>query len=163
MVVRLKPIVPGKLLNVATMQREIDRAVFKTLQAGSTEFKKTTRTWETVVVFVIDGPNNFRGSVGTNSDIYNYVARGTRPHLITPKRGKFLSWESGTYRAKSTPGVLGSKSAGLIPTGGVGQAIFARSVRHPGTKARGYEQAVAKRLQLVFERNVTAAILKAMG
>ena len=43
-----------------------------------------------------------------------FVHEGTRPHPIVPKRKKVLAW---------------------IPRGS-GRAIYARSVNHPGTKAR---------------------------
>lgn len=161
MAVRLKPIVPKKNDRVAKVDKAINKAVLKTLQIGAAEFKKTTRSWNTKVDFVIDGPKGGRGSVGTNNDIYMFVTRGTKPHLIRPLRARALVWEAGVYKPKTNPGVLGSRSkgAGLVPNQGVGQAIFARLVHHPGTKARGFEGAVAKRLQPVLVTQVTAAIL----
>ncbi len=161
----LKPIIPKINYNAGKMQAALNKAVQQTLETGETYFKQTTRTWNTKVVFFITPVRNGEGAVGTNNDIYQYVARGTRPHLITPTRGKFLVFGEGTYSARTTPGVLGSRQVGtgLQGRGGVARPIFARKVHHPGTKARGFEGAVAKRLQVVLERNVTAAIMGAIG
>lgn len=160
--VKLKAIVPSKQFKAGDMAAAIDKALAKTLQHGQSAFKATTKSWSTQVTFEIDGPSGGEGAVGTNNDIYGYVSRGTRPHLITP-HGSWLSWEGGTFRAKTRPGVLGSRSGGNRPTGGVGQAIFARRVQHPGTQARGFEEAVAAKLQPILENEVTAAILKVVG
>jgi hypothetical protein len=158
--ITLKPIIPKQQFNPADMDRALNDAVAKTLKVGAGYFKRTTSSWKTSVKFEVDGPENGAGAVGTNNDIYGYVSRGTRPHLIAPKNASVLSWEGGKYAAKTRTGVLGSRGGGLRPTGGVGQAVFARVVHHPGTKARAFEEIVAKRLQPVLEREVTAAILR---
>lgn len=166
MVVRLKPIVPKDRVDLGKLDKEINNAVKRTLEVGAGYFKRTTSTWRTVsVAFTIDGPHNGRGSVGTDNDIYGFVTRGTRAHLITPVRSKFLVFGEGKYSPVTRPGVLGSRrvGTGLRGAGGVARPIFAKRVRHPGTKARGFEELVANKLQRVLETNVTAAILKVMG
>lgn len=166
MVARLKPITQKSNLSARNMESQLNAAIAKTLTQAVTEFKKTTRTWRnTTVVFYVTRVANFKGAAGTDNDIYMYVARGTRPHLIRPVRAKSLVFGQGVYRAVTTPGVLGSRTTGrgLVGAGGVAKPIFARKVNHPGTKARGFEEAVAKRVQRVHERNVTAAILKGIG
>lgn len=148
------------------MEREINAALKQTLDTGQTYFKLTTNYWQnTRVVFFITPIQNFSGAVGTDNQIYEYVTRGTKPHLIRPVRAKSLVFGEGTYRAVTTPGVLGSRrvGTGLVGAGGVARPIFTKLVHHPGTKARGFEEAVAKRLQKVLERNVTAAILRTVG
>lgn len=161
--IKMTPIVPNKHYDAAKISKAVNEAVAKSLKTGVGYFKKTTSTWKTDVTFAIDGPRGGTGAVGTDNDIYGYVTHGTRPHIIKPRNASVLSWEGGVYRAKSTPGIIGSKRGGNKPTGGVGQAVFAKVVHHPGTKARGYEEAIAKRLQSVVETNVTAAILEALG
>lgn len=164
MVVRLKPITEKSNLSVRAMELALNAALRSTLNQARTEFYKTTRTWETNVVFYVTQIVNFRGAAGTDSIIYTYVTRGTRPHLITPVRSKALVFGQGTYRPVTTPGVIGSRrvGTGLQGAGGVARPIFTKRVHHPGTKARGFEGAVAKRLQRVHERNVTVAIAKAI-
>jgi hypothetical protein len=165
MVVSLKPIKPRKIANADKMEAAVTKALASTLQQGIGLFKRTTKGWRTVdVVFYVDGPNNGRGAVGTDNQIYDYVTRGTRPHLIKPKKGKFLVFGEGKYKSVTRPGVLGARNVGtrLVPKGGVARPIFARSVKHPGTKARGFEELVAARLEPVLITKVTAAILSAM-
>lgn len=162
MSVTLKPIIPKNFSNPAALDAAINQALTKTLTVGKGYFERTTASWQDKPKFVIDGPQDGRGSVGTNDDIYGYVTRGTRPHLIAPKNASVLSWEGGKYKAVTSPGVLGSKrvGAGLRGTGGVGQAVFAKVVHHPGTKARAFEEAVAKMLQPVLVNNVTNALMR---
>lgn len=163
--VKLKPIIPKTRYNAGKIDKAINDAVAKTLKVGVGYFKKTTSSWNTDVKFIVDGPKGGEGAVGTDNDIYGYVARGTRPHLITPKRGKVLVFGEGTYKPKSRPGILGARrvGTGLRGAGGVARPVFAKRVHHPGTKARGFEEEVAARLQPVLETNVTAAILEGIG
>ena len=53
------------------------------------------------------------------------VEFGTRPHIIRPRKAKVLAW-GGTRR------LSGALRKGSAPT------HFARSVRHPGTRAQPY-------------------------
>lgn len=54
------------------------------------------------------------GEVYNTSEYGPHVEFGTRPHEIRPKKGKFLSWLKD------------------------GKRIFAKKVRHPGTKAQPF-------------------------
>lgn len=60
------------------------------------------------------------GDVVATPDYAAAVHEGSRPHTITPKRAKFLSWGQGATR------------------------VFARSVEHPGAKARPWLLNAAK-------------------
>lgn len=160
MSVHLKPIVPKKMKG--NPSKEINAAITQTLKAGQALFQRTTRTWHTRVEFVVAEPDGGRGAVGTDSDIYGYVTRGTRPHLIKPKAGKVLVFGSGTYSPKTRPGFLTARAGVTRGTQGVARPVFAKQVHHPGTKARGFEEDVARQLQPILETNVTAAILKSI-
>lgn len=70
-------------------------------------------------------------------EVYDYVDRGTSPHIILPIRAKRLHFLNG-YQPKTTPGVLGSGTGGAY-----GDDVFARMVRHPGTQARGFTRIVS--------------------
>lgn len=70
---------------------------------------------------------------GTRSVGYaEAVERGTRPHVILPRKKKALAW-GGARR------LSGSLRSGARPTN------FARRVNHPGTKARPYLRPGAER------------------
>lgn len=60
------------------------------------------------------GPRTVHGAVLDTADYALYVHEGTRPHLIRPRRAKALRFEIG------------------------GRTVFARLVRHPGTRARPF-------------------------
>jgi hypothetical protein len=58
--------------------------------------------------------NQVRGEVEYDADYAMIVHDGTRPHIIRPRRGQYLRFEVG------------------------GRVVYARQVRHPGTKARPF-------------------------
>lgn len=68
------------------------------------------------------GPRTVHGSVHATADYALYVHEGTRPHLIRPKRAKALRFNIG------------------------GRTVFARLVRHPGTRARPFLRNAALRV-----------------
>lgn len=165
MAVRLKPILPPKkIFDARKFDRAVDDGLRKTMNAGKGLFQRTTRNFRTVdVIFTVDVESG-RGqaSVGTNNRIYGFITHGTRPHLIVPVRAKFLVFGEGKYSPVTTPGKLGSRrvGTGLQGAGGVARPIFAKRVRHPGTKARRFEEEVAKRLQPILTANMKSAFLK---
>ncbi|MDI9548188.1 MAG: hypothetical protein QM346_11390, partial [Chloroflexota bacterium] len=86
---------------------------------------------------------------------YRYVAEGTKPHAIRPKRARMLAFP-GTYRAKTTPGVIGSQAGG-----GSGETRYASAVAHPGTQAREFHKLIAKKRQSSFKREMEEAMREA--
>lgn len=60
------------------------------------------------------GPRTVEGSVHANAGYALYVHEGSRPHVIRPRNAQALRFEVG------------------------GRTVFARLVRHPGTKARPF-------------------------
>lgn len=104
------------------------------------DFAKTVKTWSNKPDFVVEDSRrggNFRRAIYTTSAIYGYVNDGTRAHLIRPKNGKALSFQSG-YRAKTRVGLIGSNSGGAS-----GAYVQAKAVRHPGTDARNFTRVIA--------------------
>ncbi|ADX31945.1 tail component [Tsukamurella phage TPA2] len=69
------------------------------------------------------GPFRVTGGVSADAPYARYVHDGTRAHIITPRNGQFLAFP-----------------------GRSGQTVFARSVRHPGTKARPFLVNAAERV-----------------
>ena len=106
------------------------------------DFRGATATWEHKPTFVIRGPF-FKKSGGnsvmwvrvepsTHIDIFTYVNSGTQPHIIFPRKGKFLSYRL-DFTPKTKPGSLYSR-----PGGKSGPSVRRRGVAHPGTEARNF-------------------------
>ena len=142
----------GFLHKPAAIDRAIRSAMAGAGRGAKADFQTTVATWKKKPTFTIESPTPYRRIIGTESDIYRYVSRGTRPHFIRPRRGKRLRFQTG-YSAKTTPRVLGS-------TGGVasGPTVFSRGVRHPGTEAREFEETVTakweRQLPIILQRAI---------
>ena len=144
--------------------KEFERELRRELQAVAKDIKRdfraTVRYWKhkpRLRLMTDPGDWSPRGSVsglvGTDDAIYSYVDKGTRPHVIKPRRAKRLRFRTG-YRAKTTPGVLISRRGGAT-----GDVVFARKVNHPGTEARGFSE----ELQRQWSRRFKARIQRAMN
>ena len=155
-----KAIRPGRF-NDAVFATTIRAAAAKAAQDMHTDFKSTTATWSHYVEFetlfdMNPGPTVF---IGTDDKIYGYVNDGTVPHPIFPKHAKALSFQwggKGSYRAKTTPGVIGSQ-----PGGPTGPRVAKPYVQHPGTKARRFDVAMLKRWDPRFKRRMEDAMSEA--
>lgn len=74
--------------------------------------------------------------VANNSKVAAFVEFGTRPHIIVPRKAMVLSW-----------------------AGDAGQQVFARMVRHPGTRAyRVLERAVREEVRGRFVRSTSGPV-----
>jgi hypothetical protein len=102
--------------------------------------KKTTGTWRHKPKFY--KVRTKRGiSVATKSDIYKWVDRGTKPHIIRARNAKFLAFRY-PYKAATKPRVIASYRATVGKN-------WARKfeVHHPGTKPRNFTDEIVKRIQ----------------
>ena len=82
--------------------------------------------------------NMFEGKVENRVQYWHYVNFGTKPHIITPRRGKALHWVSG------------------------GQHHYARQVQHPGIKPRHFVEAAVtqfyhKDMDRIIRNNIRRA------
>ena len=121
-------------LGAKALERAIRNALNAAAKGAQVDFKVTTRTWSNKPEFTIDASQPDRRIITTDSAIYGYVDKGTRPHLIRPRKGKVLSWIGTAYGAKTTPNVIGSKGSknnnSVVYTKG--------PVQHPGNAARNF-------------------------
>jgi hypothetical protein len=158
MAIVTKAIKPDKIkldafrLETLTGMNEVGAAIKR-------DFHETTKTWKNKPFF--DVVKSLRGGnlelmVATDDEIYMYVNDGTRPHKIRPKAGNVLIFQSG-YFAKTVPNVIDSQ-----PGGSFGPVIGARSVNHPGTKARNFDKIIAKKFQPRFKRRMEEAMRRAV-
>lgn len=120
------------------------------------DYQATTRTWDHKVDFESVLTINRNGGVSiivdTDNEIYTFVHDGTKAHPILPRRAKRLRFQ-GTYSAKTTPGVIQSKSGGSS-----GDFRYSAGVQHPGTKARNFTKVIFRKWKPFFERSMARAL-----
>jgi hypothetical protein len=153
-----KAIKPGRFRSEAFTQAITAAAK----QAGNEiekDFQATTKTWKHKVDFVkeIDiGVSPVQVLVGTDDEIYRYVDEGTKEHPIfagiytgkSDKKALVFPWGGkGSYKAKTTPGVIGSQAGGSS-----GPIVAFPFVQHPGTKARNFDETIRKKWEPKFKR-----------
>lgn len=153
-VVKFKVLKPQRL-----KEKDMRLALLNGLRAAAKavekDYKATVASWETEVEF--ETIISLRGSraeflVGTSNKIYEYVDKGTKPHVILPKKAKMLRFQTG-YNAKTTPGIIGSTTGGA--TGGI---VYSKGVMHPGTKARRFSELINKKHEPKFKNEMHKAM-----
>jgi len=82
--------------------------------------------------------------------IYGYVSGGTPPHKIRARRARYLVFTGKGAKTRAQGGQRGRKVR-------VGQTVFARSVNHPGIKARNFVGRRKVRYGRLFKGVVDAA------
>lgn len=155
--IKLAPIKPKSKANFARYA-DAGRLGLKDAADGAlVDFKATTKTWQHEVEFSIKEQRDgyLVGPTGGATDIYGYVEHGTRAHMIVARRAKRLRFSPGGS-AKTSPGVLGS-SSGSRGSG----TVFARAVRHPGTKPRGFSKLIrakwASKVVMLVQKRIREA------
>lgn len=122
------------------------------------EYEITTRTFSrTKVEFYTRRITSGVYAVGTNNKIYKFLDQGTRPHIIRAKRAKVLRFNS-SFRSKTVPGRLNPRSGKSA-----GPVAWAKQVKHPGTKARGFSRMISERSRPRFKRNFDKALANAVA
>jgi hypothetical protein len=156
MVGYLKAIVPAPQKYKETYLKAFTDALNETKQQMLKDYRDTTSTWKHKVKFTASLPRFVNGSymiaVGTDDLIYGYVDKGTKRHIIRPKRARVLRFRGG-YTAKTIPLAIRSRSGGSF-----GATVFSRGVMHPGTEARKFTEVIAARGQAKFEKALRAKL-----
>lgn len=160
----VKTIKPARF-NDAAFKRKLFAAMDAEAQDMKQDFEKTTDTWEHDVKFTIAStvkPNGPEVLVGTDDEIYGYVNDGTKRHPIfagiftgkSTKKALSFQWGGkGSYRPKTTPRVIGSKSGGSS-----GPQVVRPFVQHPGTKGRHFDEVIEKKHKPKFKRRMEKAM-----
>jgi hypothetical protein len=156
----LEPIIPAPI-DIPAVLSAIETELNNTVKAARDDFKKTTRTWLTRVDFILimaqKRGQDLEAATGTNNKIFGYVTRGTRPHIIRPRRARVLRFMSG-YRAKTIRRRIGSNAGGSS-----GSPVFSSEVHHPGSQGREFEEAIAEKYQVVLQKRLQDTLNKALG
>ena len=163
MAILVKEIKPSKL-KVDAMRLELLNEMRKVGTAVKKDYEKTTKTWKHKPKFEVDVSLKQPGPmlmVWTDDEIYGYVDKGTKPHLIfagiyTGKSNKKALKFPSKFKPKTKAGVIGS-TAGSSG----GDKIVRAYVQHPGTKPRGFEEAIEKLWKTKYKRRMEGAMRKA--
>lgn len=143
----------GKVFNAPAMRRVVENGLSAAARGARVDFNVTTRTWSTRPEFVIEKVKDGR-AIFTKSEIYGYVNDGTPAHQIRPKNGKVLVFGGPGFKAKTSPGVIGSKAGRK----GKGTIITPKPVQHPGTQARNFAKTIAAKWQTQLPKILQAQI-----
>lgn len=96
---------------------------------------------------------------GENKEIYGYVTAGTRPHDIpkVPKPpGKSLKFKwggKGSYKPATAP----FAGPPRLSSGGKGEWVFPKQVKHPGIEPRHFEKKIADEYKPRFKNLIENA------
>lgn len=150
-----------KPVNVATQgvfRNEMLREAQQLASDVRVDFGKTVKTWKHKPKFetqVTARAENVSVAVGTNDEIYGYVDKGTKPHVIRAKRKRILRFNT-RFVAKTRPHVIGSTAGKSGPP-----EAFAPVVHHPGTDAREFVRDIQAKYQPKLAARMQTAINRA--
>jgi len=159
MKITFKAIVPPKI-NPESYKLEMLRALDREIQIDKRMLQKTVTTWSSKPVFKTEAKtvrDEVRGRAWTEDDRWNWTDQGTRPHYITARRGKYLTFATGG-KPKTKVRTLGS---GRGTRGKNWRRV--KVVKHPGTTARLWSQEVIKRRRTYFLRDMNSANAKGVA
>lgn len=152
--VKVKAIIPKKLPFASGPQvKAAIRDVLDTrADAVVKDHQKTTSTWNHKPDFTIRKVNQYSRVIGTKDKVWNWLNEGTRAHNIMAKRGGMLAF-SVPFKAKTRVNTIASYSGSRGS-----QRVYRRMVRHPGTAARNWTQAIQRRENVEFPRALRARL-----
>ena len=119
------------------------------------ELRSTVKAWTHKPSFSVKYARD-EISITTDDDLYALVDAGSPAHTIVSVRARRLVFQN-KYKAKTSPGVIGSSSggkSGIIVTA-------TRIPRHPGFQARKFIEAIKKRNDLEFFDGENKAVAEA--
>lgn len=148
----IEVIIPDNVLDPSSMMRAISNSMTGQAKAVKVDFDVTTHTWSNRPSFKIINQGRLNRIIRTTSEIYGFVNFGTKPHVIRAKRAKVLAFQSG-YKAKTRPRKIMSRSGGSF-----GEMQYRKSVKHPGTEARKFDEEIVKKNEPLLQRTVQRAI-----
>lgn len=156
MPVGMQAIIPKSFLaDLKKLDRVVENALTGLAEDVAADFETTVETWNSKPEFAIAKRKGER-IISTKNFIYGLLNKGTKPHIIVPRRGKVLTFLAGG-RPKSRVRVIGSNSGGAGNT-----IVYTKRVQHPGTAPREWDKAIAekweKRAPQVLQRSIDAAV-----
>ena len=146
--------IAAKVLRIGfprAVRRAMGHVGDKTARTANDYLSKVTRTWSKKPIFKITQDiraDSFSVAVSTDDEVFHWLDKGTglygpkgRRYPIRPKRpGYPLKFRAG-YKAKTSPGWIGSRVGGAY-----GETVRAMEVWHPGVKARKWMETIYPKL-----------------
>jgi len=127
------------------LARQLEAQLEEDAAGIQADYEATVATWDHPVEFqtrILSAAGSRVAYVFTDDEIYKYVDFGTAPHIIMARhRMKPLTFQTG-YRAKTQPGVIGSRAGGSY-----GDTARALVVHHPGTEPRNFTRTIQEKWQ----------------
>jgi len=160
-VIEIKQIKPAKL-KVDKVRLELLNALRAQGKEIVADYNQTVQTWrnkpafETAISLAGGDASVLVTPDGPNRQQFEYVDKGTRPHIIRPRRARKLRFKS-VYRAKTQPGVIGSG-----PGGASGEDVYRDFVNPPGTEARRFSEIIEQRRRKRFQGAMVDAMQRGM-
>lgn len=150
---RSRAIIPRRLsIDPEAMARAITNTLNMTALAIKVDFEVTAQTWDHKPSFTIESPTPYEREIGTNDENYGRLNKGTRPHLIVPRRGRVLVFTT-PFQSKTLPRSIAS---GPGRRGNV--RVTTRRVHHPGTAAREWDTTIQQKWDRQFPVQMQRAI-----
>jgi hypothetical protein len=157
--IRIKVTVPEIVLDSSFVREKIKQVMRqKTGPDLRKEFKKTVEGWADSPDFsitVYEASNSIITHVfpsGNGTANYTRVNEGAPPHIIRPRHGGMLRFQTG-YRAATSPRVIGSRAKNRY-----GNVISTPIVHHPGFEARAFDETIALDYYETFVEDIQDAI-----
>lgn len=129
--------------------------------ANRPEFEVKVNAWANELRVTVK-PKRTRSRKGRAqpADVFEFVDKGTRPHVIKPKKSNkkgrlVFTWGGpGSYQAKTLPVAQAHMGSGTV-VGGKLRAFT--TVNHPGTDARLFSETIQRETYPDFRRAIEAA------
>jgi hypothetical protein len=144
--IRCEAIIPKKLVvDRKRLEKAVENALDLVAENVRVDFEVTTYTWKTKPTFVIATKRGER-RVYTGNLIYKFVSGGTKPHVIKPKKSKYLVFFGNGFRPKTRVNYIGSNKGHAANR----NKQFRKYVIHPGVESRNFEKVIAKKWRKQF-------------
>lgn len=119
------------------IKKETQAALKKQQKKLIRELKAATAAWKKPAQF--DTEETDEGvTIVTNDNRVTWVDEGTAPHIITPKRHRFLKFRPGDNVRQTIARRQNAQATQDV-------AVFVKSIQHPGIKPRNFVERVMKK------------------
>ncbi len=145
--IKVTPIVPiGVVFDVRKAKHIADKNMKELANSAQAKFEKVTSSWKTSVDFKqTETSGSYK--ISTDNAVFGYVNSGTKPHKTVPRGAKMLQFQTG-YKPKTSPNSLGVSGSSYS-----GATLVRKSVNHPGTTARNFDNQILKEVGQELKSN----------